>query len=317
MSRYDSDFENEDTDLDYPGLRGKRIQKKKKSATPSAPSDRAEVEQQLNRFTMTYQPARYEEIWLRDSLRDFFVQGFLVDVLSMVKGGKEASVYRCAAHPRLEIDQIAVKVYRPRMFRNLRNDAMYRQGRAILTGDGRPVKETDHRIMRAVGKKTDFGVEIAHASWLLHEYTTIGRLYDAGAQVPKVYAVSDNAILMQYFGDEKQPAHTMHETALRDDEAKRFFTSVLDNIEIMIRLGIVHGDLSAYNILYWQGKITLIDFPQVTNCFSNPDAYAILERDIIRVCEYFAGYGIQADPQQIARQLWQEYVVYPSDDVAE
>jgi len=77
----------------------------------------------------------------------------------------------------------AAKVYRPREFRNLRNDKMYREGRPILTAAGRRVKKTDHRLLRAVGKKTEFGVQVEHTSWLMYEYTTLKQLHDAGAAV--------------------------------------------------------------------------------------------------------------------------------------
>jgi hypothetical protein len=130
-------------------------------------------------LNITYQPSRYEAGWLLDSLRGFFEQDFITDVLAMVKGGKEASVYRCRAHPSTGETLLAAKVYRPRKFRNLRNDKMYREGRQILTADGRPVKDTDHRIMRALGKKTAFGVQVAHTSWLMHEHNIMARLHAA------------------------------------------------------------------------------------------------------------------------------------------
>src|SRR5262245_58723148 len=150
-------------------------------------------------FVTTYQPARYEAEWLKSSLRMFYEEHLIRDVLAQVKGGKEASVYRCVADhgadrilaaARGEPAQgdkpqlLAAKVYRPRMFRNLRNDHVYREGRTILTSEGRAVKKTDHRIMRALGKKTAFGAQVQHTSWLMHEYTTIDRLYRAGAAVP-------------------------------------------------------------------------------------------------------------------------------------
>jgi serine/threonine-protein kinase RIO1 len=76
----------------------------------------------------------------------------------------------------------------------------------------------------------------------------------------------------------------------------------------MLSLGIVHGDLSAYNVLYWQGKITLIDFPQVVNPVDNPDAPAIFERDVTRICQYFAAQGAVRDPVATAEALWSDYV---------
>ncbi len=256
----------------------------------------------------TYTPSRYEEGWLLESLQPFYEMGLLADVLAVIKGGKEASVYRCLGHPDSGLELVAAKVYRPRMFRNLRNDHVYRQGRDILTPEGRPVGLKGERIAHAIQKKTAFGQKAAHTSWLMHEYTTLQTLHAAGAAVPQPYGAAPNAILMGYRGDEETPAPTLHEVTLEPDEVAPLFGEVLRHIELMLQHGIIHGDLSAYNILYWAGEITLIDFPQVVDPRRNREAYAILGRDITRVCDYFAGYGLQADPPAILERLWRRYI---------
>jgi RIO kinase 1 len=255
-------------------------------------------------FVTTYHPARYEAEWLLSSLRSFYDEHMITDVLAQVKGGKEASVYRCAADHATGVDLLAAKIYRPRMFRNLRNDKVYREGRAILTSDGRPVKKTDHRVMRAIGKKTAFGEQVKHTSWVMYEYTTLERLHRAGAAVPAPIAVAENAILMGYIGDERRAAPTLNEIRLAPHEAGPLFQEVLRNIELLLNHNLIHGDLSAYNILYWQGRIVLIDFPQVTDVRSNSKADFILRRDITRVCEYFARQGVRCDPTAITDDFW-------------
>lgn len=259
-------------------------------------------------FVTTYRPSLYETGWLLSSLRLFYDQALITDVLALVRGGKEASVYRCRAHASTRETLLAAKVYRPRQFRSLRNDKMYRQGRDILTADGRAVKKTDHRIMRALGKKTAFGVQVAHTSWLMHEYTVLRRLRGLGAAVPAVHAASENAILMGYCGDEAMAAPTLNEVQLGAREADTLFREVMRNVDLMLSLGLVHGDLSAYNILYWEGSITIIDFPQVVDCETNPDAYAIHRRDIRRLCEYFARQGAEHDADALADALWQAHI---------
>lgn len=258
-------------------------------------------------FNTTYRPSLFEEGWLLQSLRGFYDQALITDVLGRVKGGKEASVYRCAAHPTTNERLVAAKVYRPQMFRNLRNDAMYREGRAILTEDGREVKKTDHRVLRAVGKKTHFGQQVSHTSWLMYEFTTLQRLYSAGARVPKPIAAGENAILMTYIGDDKRGAPTLSEVPLDKHEALTLFESLLWNIEILLQQGYVHGDLSPYNVLYWGGEVTLIDFPQVIQIATNGNAEYILRRDIERICQYFDRYDVQSDPQKLATHFWQTY----------
>src|SRR5262249_32127631 len=246
-------------------------------------------------YPMTYKPARFETVWLRSSLRSFYEQDLIVDVLAQVKGGKEANVYRCRAHPRTGVVLLAAKVYRPRQFRNLSNDQLYREGRPILTGEGRPAKPTDQRIMRALGKKTAFGVQVQHTSWLMYEYTTLERLHQAGGAVPRPFGSNENALLMGYQGDERRAAPTLHEVRLGRREAPRLFAEVFRNVELLLQHGLVHGDLSAYNVLFWAGQVTLIDFPQVIDVRTNRNARFIFDRDVRRVCEYFARQGVRSD----------------------
>jgi RIO kinase 1 len=263
-------------------------------------------------FTTTYRPSRHEEGWLLESLRSFYDRELITDVLAHVKGGKEANVYCCEADPAIGVDLLAAKVYRPLQFRAIRNDSLYRHGRDVLTSTGRAVKKTDHRIMRAIGKKTRFGTEVMQTSWLMHEYKTMEQLCGAGGAVPRPIAVSDNAILMDYCGEAGWGAPTLNEVELDPNEAAPLLQDVLYNVELMLQHNLIHGDLSAYNILYWAGEITIIDFPQATNSLTNCDAYAILERDIARVCEYFARQGVQREPAAIIDDLWHRYVM-PAD----
>jgi len=268
-------------------------------------------------FNITYQPARHERVWLLDSLRPFYDQHLISDVVAIVKGGKEASVYRCTAAPETGATWLAAKVYRPRMFRNLRNDKRYRQGRRVIGTDGKDIKDNDLREMRALGKKTTFGEQIAHTSWLMYEYQTLESMSEAGGDVPRPIAVAANAILMGYVGDEAMAAPTLSEIRLERDEARPLFQRVLHNVAMLLQQGLVHGDLSAYNVLYWNGSVTLIDFPQVVDSVRNSEAYDILARDITRLCDYFNRYRLRADPHTITRQLWRQFVDVPhAEDIA-
>jgi RIO kinase 1 len=268
-------------------------------------------------FRTTYRPSRYESSWLLSSLYSFYNEGLIVDVLAQVKGGKEASVYLCEPHPNTGLGLLAAKVYRPRMFRNLRNDAMYRQGREILLAGGGPAGRDEGYIRRAIRSKTEFGQQAAHTSWLMYEFTALERLHEAGGAVPRPIAPSSNAILMEYVGDGRMAAPTLNTIRLDEDEAGRLIRAVLRNVDLMLQHELVHGDLSAYNILYWQGEITLIDFPQVVNLHSNRRSRMILERDIQRICEYFSQQGVDCNPDAILSRLWQSYVEQPHpEDVA-
>lgn len=290
--------------------------KAKAKVTPKAKTSQSEVVAQLTEdvsgleggFQITYHPARFEAGWLLDSLRIFYDQGLIVDVLSQVKGGKEASVYLCKANPATGLDLVAAKVYRPRQFRNLRNDAMYREGREMLSSEGGVVKRRENREARAMRKKTSFGQELTHSSWLLYEYGTLQRLHGLGAAIPRPIANGGNAILMEYIGDEHMAAPILHSVALEQAEAHDLFSEVLRNIELMLKAELIHGDLSAFNILYWEGKVTVIDFPQITAALSNRNAYNIFHRDVVRVCEYFQGQGVACNGEELAEELWWKHI---------
>jgi RIO kinase 1 len=258
-------------------------------------------------FEPTYHPSRYERTWLLASLRPFYQDAIITDILSLAAGGKEASVYCCEAHPSTKRTWVAAKVYRPRPFRSLRNDSLYREGRETLTDDGRAVHAGDQRILRALGKKTDFGVQLAHTSWLMHEYVALKALHAAGCDVPESLAAHDNALVMDYLGEPSMPAPTLHGVRLDADEAPAVLAQILWNVETMLSLGMVHGDLSAYNVLYWNGDIRLIDFPQVVSSIRNRAARRLLTRDVTRVCQYFYRYGLSPDIEGIVDDLWYRY----------
>ena len=253
-------------------------------------------------FSFTYQPARFEEGWLLDSLGTFFEQRWISDVLCKIKTGKEASVYLCRAGDQVKSALVAAKVFRPRMLRNLKNDQLYRQDRVDLDENGHPID--DPGMLKARHKRSVYGEQIRHQSWIAHEYCTLQTLFEAGADVPRPYEMATKAILMGYLGDEMLPAPALSEVTLEIEEAEFLFNQILDNLNIMLASRRVHGDLSAYNILYWKGHITLIDFPQVVTVQGNRNAYAIFERDITRLCEYFIDQGLSLQPHHLAESLW-------------
>ncbi len=264
-------------------------------------------------FTPTYHGTRHEQHWILTYLSPFLESGHIVDVLYQVRGGKEANVYCCRAHPSLGVEFLAAKLYRPRMFRNLRNDGAYRQGRELLSQGGRAVR--DRRSLAAVKRGTAFGKEVVHSSWLNHEYHTLQLLHDAGCDVPRPYAMGENVILMEFQGDETRGAPTLGQVHLEQTEAQRLFDQLIGNVEVMLRSGRVHGDLSGYNVLYWEGRIAIIDVPQAFDPWDNPDAYPLFARDVERVCQCFARYGISPDASRLAHDLWTNVLPEPGTDI--
>lgn len=269
------------------------------------PAAVAVADQTDEEFTISYQAARHEALWLKDSLQNFLINKWFDDILRMVKGGKEASVYLCRGNATSGLDLVAAKVYRPRQFRSLKNDWLYREGRGNLDESGRKI--TNKGMLHAMHKKTDYGRELLHTSWLEHEFQALRVLYEAGADVPRPLASDSNAILMSYYGDEVMGAPTLNDVDLDPTESRVLYERVVHNIDLMLSRGQIHGDLSAFNILYWNGKIILIDFPQTVHPDQNRSAYSIFERDVVRVSEYFQRQGVRSNPRKLAESLWTKY----------
>jgi RIO kinase 1 len=253
----------------------------------------------------TYKAARFEAGWLMDTLAGFFEQKWISDVLSKVKVGKEANVYLCRSGEAVQAPLVVVKIYRPRMFRNLKNDNLYREGRSTLNEDGNIIR--DLGMLKAQHKRSLYGEEIRLQSWLAYEFLSLKKLHAAGADVPRAYEMGASAVLMEYLGDEQGAAPTLNTVPLERAEAQALYERLLENIAIMLRNGIVHGDLSAYNVLYWEGRGVLIDFPQVVSPDGNRNAWGIFKRDVSRLCEYFQRQGVRCDPAKVASDLWHKH----------
>lgn len=256
-------------------------------------------------FNPTFSSSRYERTWILTYLGPFYDKQQISDVLRKVKGGKEANVYCCAGGPALGPGLVAAKVYRPRQFRNLRNDALYRQGREILGPRGQPLR--DRRALHAVLMGTRQGKEMQHTSWLAHEYASLQTLYAAGVRVPKPLAFANNTILMEYFGELAAPAPTLRAVKLKRGEARVLLGALLADVATMLACGRVHADLSAFNVLYWRGDYRIIDFPQSVDPDVHPSAYPLFQRDVARLCSYFTRYDIVVDAAELAADLWAQH----------
>jgi RIO kinase 1 len=264
-----------------------------------------ELEQPESEFNFTYNAGRHEQLWLGRSLASFYADNLISDILAIVKGGKEANVYCCQPNPNIGLSLLAAKVYRPRLLRNLKNDAMYKQGRELLGDDGKVMH--DQRARRAVLRGSHKGKEMSIHSWIGHEYQAMSDLKAAGADVPTPVAMHDTTILMEYIGDAGLAAPLLQAVSLSKKEAGELFERLLWNVELMLSHDRIHADLSAFNVLYWEGQVKIIDFPQVVNPLTNKHGYALLRRDIERLCQYFSHFGLDASSAELAYDLWARY----------
>ena len=234
---------------------------------------------------------------VQEALEQFFADGLITGILHVVKSGKEATVYCCQAHPSTGVELLAAKVYRSRNNRGFKNDAIYQEGRLIL----------DRHVRRAVQNKSRFGREAQFGMWIDYEFAALNALYKVGADIPRPLARSGSALLMEYLGDRQQAAPSLQSVELARDEVYPVFDGLMRNIELWLANNYVHADLSAYNVLYWQRQARIIDFPQAVDPRFNPNARALLTRDIDNICHYMARYGLQRDSQAIADRLWRKF----------
>ena len=227
----------------------------------------------------------------------FLDEGLIERVIRPIKSGKEASVHLVRANPRTTGEELAaLKIYHPLDRRDFRDESLYR--------DGEFIKE--RRIRVALEKKTRFGREVQGGIWVGREWETLRTLFDAGAPVPRPIEATDSAILMSYIGDEGDAAPQLHRyrPTGHHAEAEQLLEQCVRAVERMLFHDVVHGDLSAFNVLVWRGEICVIDLPQAVDPKKNRHAESLLARDVARICEHFARQGVSRDPARTAQDLW-------------
>ena len=212
-------------------------------------------------------------------------ENFTDERLGHIKSGKEGEVFLVERRSASDSCLLALKTYKDPSQRAFRRDQIYREGRKI--------RRTRDR--RAVELGTAYGRKFMQSDWMGAEFEILRDLWLKGVRVP--YPVDfAGGLLMQYLGDWEQAAPRLVQVRLDHEEARYVFEQVMQQILGLARAGMVHADLSAYNILYWQEEPWIIDFPQAVAIPSNPHSIELLMRDIANVCSYFEKYGVQSDP---------------------
>ena len=260
------------------------------------------LEEKLRGVTPKEEEDRTVEEALLAHLDPLIEQRLITEVLRPIKTGKEAVVYCCLAHPTLDRELVAAKVYRPFETRSFKRDAVYQQGRER---GARP----DARVLKALGKKTRRGRLHKFSAWIAHEERTLRILHDAGGDVPEPIERVGPVVLMEYLGDSENPAPMMTNVGLDQQEARRIYEQVLDNADLFLKKHRVHADLSAFNLLYWDGRAVIIDFPQAVDPRYNDDAFDLLVRDLRNLNSFFEDHGVEVvDPIERALAMWRTHV---------
>lgn len=227
-------------------------------------------------------------------LREF--SSYVTAVSGMINDGKEATVYLCHTRPDVvDVPYLAAKMYRARKFRAFATESRYLN----------PEQVRDRRLRKAIRGRTRTGQRASHHMWIDREWQALNLLFDAGASVPKPYARCDDGILMEYLGRDGAGAPSLAELRLDKQAASHVFERLLGDIDILLACGLVHGDLSAFNVLYLDDEPRMIDLPQAVRINDAPDAWSLFFRDVDNLCKYFAKCGIENDALGLAMRMWQ------------
>ena len=231
--------------------------------------------------------------------------------LGVIATGKEGEVglVERVAHDGLRSHLLARKRYRPRTvtrkgeLRELgferaptfRNDIVYRDGRNY----GRRSRDR-----RAVENTTKYGKELVKQKWLGHEYDVMRAVWEAGANVPFPIGYGDDGgLLLEYIGDDVQAAPRLAQARLSRSELASAWEQLHESVRLVTEAGYVHADLSAYNSLWWDGTLWLIDFPQAVDLVQSPHGFDLLHRDALNVSTWFASKGVDADGEALFAEL--------------
>lgn len=221
-------------------------------------------------------------------------EGLVDEVLGQLKSGKEATVYivRCGEEIR------CAKVYKLTTERSFRQAAKYTEGRKVKNS----------RRARAMEKGSRFGRKEQEGLWQNAEATALRRLSEAGIRVPHPYNFLDGVLIMELIADESgHAAPRLNDLELTPEQAREFYAFLIKQVVRMLCLGIVHGDLSEYNVLVDPDGPVIIDLPQAVDAAGNNSAAAMLERDVDNLKDYFGRFAPELLTTEYAKEIWKIY----------
>jgi RIO kinase 1 len=227
-------------------------------------------------------------------LEPLIEDGLVDEVLRPLMSGKEAAVYvvRCGTALR------CAKVYKEANKRSFRQAAEYQEGR----------KTRNSRQARAMAKGSRYGRKETEEAWQNAEVAALFRLAGAGVRVPKPYDFLDGVLLMEMVTDEYgEAAPRLNDVELDADQAREYHAFVIKQIVLMLCTGLVHGDLSEFNVLLGPEGPVIIDLPQAVDAAANNHAFNMLERDVNNMAQYFGRFAPELKATRYAKEMWALY----------
>jgi RIO kinase 1 len=228
------------------------------------------------------------------ALQPLIDDGVIDEVIRSLKSGKEATVYlvRSGVHTR------CAKVYRDMAQRSFQKRARYQEGRKVRGS----------RQARAIRKSTRFGRKEQEAAWKNAEVDALYKLVAAGVRVPKPYGYFNDTLIMELVTDATgDPAPRLREVDLSPETAREYHGFLIQQIVRMLSIGLIHGDLSEFNVLIGLDGPVIIDLPQAVNAAGNNGAFAMLKRDVNNIRGTLGRFAPQLLETEFAREMWAQF----------
>jgi len=227
-------------------------------------------------------------------LQSLIEEGLIDSVVRQLMSGKEAMVFvvRCADETR------CAKVYKEATQRSFRQAVDYTENRKVKNS----------RSARAMAKGSRFGRQQQEAAWQSAEVDALYRLADAGVRVPKPYNFHDGVLLMELVCDAQgDAAPRLNDVALTPEQARQHHAALLTEVVRMLCVGIVHGDLSEFNILLAADGPVIIDLPQAVDAAGNNHAQRMLLRDVANLRDFFGRFAPELLQTRFGAEIWDLY----------
>ncbi|MFZ6742082.1 PA4780 family RIO1-like protein kinase [Undibacterium sp. JH2W] len=218
-------------------------------------------------------------------------EGLIDEVMRQLMSGKEATVYvvRCGEEIR------CAKVYKEASQRSFKNAASYQEGRKVKNS----------RQARAMEKGTRYGRKMQEEVWQNAEVDALYRLAAAGVKVPRPYICHEGVLLMDLVTDaDGNAAPRLNDVELTPELARKYHAQLLHQVVLMLCAGVIHGDLSEFNILVDEEGPVIIDLPQAIDAASNTEAGVMLERDVNNLATYFGQFAPELNGTKFGKEIW-------------
>jgi RIO kinase 1 len=224
-------------------------------------------------------------------LQPLVEDGLIDEVLSRLMSGKEADIFviRCGEHIR------CAKVYKDAVKRSFKKAAQYQEGRKVRGG----------RQTRAMEKRSSYGRQLEEKIWQNAEVDALSALANANVRVPNTFGCVDGVLLMELVTDaEGDVAPRLGEVTMSEQQAMEDHALMMHYIKLMLCVGIVHGDLSEFNVLVDDQGPVIIDLPQAVNAAANNSAQAMFARDVNNMRRYYGEFAPALLHTQYAKEMW-------------